>query len=147
MDLEACATVVDLLAQSHGYGESIASKVEFWIGVSSGLIVMAYFAPDRLKPGITSLVLLLYVTFSVFTATNMQDDGALGAAAVQDAIILETECGIQSKVLAHRLDDSQAGRGSTIAGMVTFLGLFLGTIGYVVSTAWNTRREDSSGDT
>ena len=146
MDIEACATVVDLLTQSHGYGESIASKVEVWIGVSSGIIVMAYFAPNRLKPGITSFVLLLYVAFSVFTATNMQDDLALGTAAVQDAVVLETECGIQSKVLAHRLDDSQAGRGSTIAGIVTFIGLFLGTIGYVVSNAWNTRLEDKSGD-
>lgn len=41
MDLDAYELILDLLSQSHDYGESIADKIELWIGTSFGLVVMA----------------------------------------------------------------------------------------------------------
>jgi len=85
MDLDAYELVLDLLAQSHAYGESIADKIELWIGTSFGLIVMAYFAPDRLKLGIASLVVAIYVAFTVWVFSNIGADVDLSDAALNDA--------------------------------------------------------------
>ncbi len=141
MDAEAYAIVVDLLAQVHGYGESVASKLELWISISSGLIIMAYFAPDRLKIGVAALVLIAYVAFTVFIVTNIGADGDLGDAAMRDARLIVEEFELQSHTLDQRLGDEDSGHGSTLAASVFFLTLFIGTIGYVVHTAYLTFRK------
>ena len=66
MDFEAYQIVIELLAQAHEYGEANSDKMELWISISSGLIVMAYFAPERLKLGISTMILLVYIAFSMF---------------------------------------------------------------------------------
>ncbi len=142
MDIEAYAVIVDLLAQAHAYGDSIASKAELWIGISSGLIVMAYFAPDRLKVSITTLVIFLYIALSVFLFSNMVDDLAMSRLAIEDAKAIAEENAINSRLLAYRLEAEGGGSGETTFGFVAFLGLFLGTIGFLVLTALQTWRKD-----
>jgi len=142
MELDAYQIVVDLLSQSHAYGEAIAGKMELWISVSFGLIVMAYFAPNRLMPGIACLVLLIYVAFSVFSITNIYADIQMGKAAIDDAAMLLTTYELESKQIETRLEDNATGSG--VAIFIFLAGLFLGTIGYVSHTAYTTykgRRE------
>lgn len=141
METEAYGVVVDLLSQAHDYGESIAAKLELWISISSGLIVMAYFAPDRMKPGVVSLILVAYVLFSAFMYTNIQDDIGLNKAALRDAKTMAALSDIESATLEYRLNDAQSGSGSTTSGGLFMLVLFLGTAGYVASAAYETFRK------
>ncbi len=147
MDVEAYSVVVDLLNQVHGYGESVASKLELWISISSGLIVMAYFAPDRLKIGVTTLVLFAYIAFTTFIITNIGADGALSDAALRDAKLIAEQFDLQANSLDQRLGDAESGRGSTWAFSIFFLILFIGTIGYVAYTAYVTFRNSRSEGT
>ncbi len=146
MDMEAYAVVVDLLSQIHAYGESASAKLELWISISSGLIVMAYFAPDRMKPGVVSLLLVAYALFLVFIITNARDDMGLMRAALQDAKTIVESSEIKSATLEYRLDDAQSGSGSTSAAGLFVLALFLGTNGYVAFTAYQTSRKGKTHD-
>lgn len=129
MDAEAYQAIVDLLGQAHNFGESISDKMELWISISSGLIVMAYFAPDRLTPGIAAFVLSLYIAFSVFVFSNIAADADLSRAAIDDASRVAAEFRIESSELRYRLE--RGGRGSNQAAMLFLVGLFFGTIWYV----------------
>jgi hypothetical protein len=146
MDMEAYAVVVDLLSQVHAYGESVAGKLELWISISSGLIVMAYFAPDRMKPGVVSLILVAYSLFSAFIVTNIGDDMGLRRAALEDAKRIVALSEVKSATLEYRLNDAQSGSGSTSSGGLFVLALFLGTNGYVARTAYQTHRRGKVGD-
>ncbi len=146
MDMEAYAVVVDLLSQAHAYGESAAAKLELWISISSGLIVMAYFAPDRMKPGVVTLILVAYSLFLAFIVTNIADDMGLSKAALHDAKTIAVRSEIKSATLEYRLEDAQSGSGSTTSGGLFVLALFLGTSGYVAFTAYQTSRKDKADD-
>lgn len=136
MDLDAYELILDLLSQSHDYGESIADKIELWIGTSFGLVVMAYFAPDRLKLGIASVVVAIYVAFTVWVFSNIGADIELSEAALNDAKALAQRYQIHSQALDYRLADG--GHGSGVAVIVFIVGLFTATIGYVGYTARET---------
>ena len=144
MDVEAYALVVELLSQAHNYGESISAKLELWVGISSGLIVMAYFAPERLKLGVAGLVIFAYVTFTTFIITNIADDGALSAATIQDARMIVEMHDLKSETLTQRLIDADSGRGSSLAFVIFFLTLFVGTVWYLAHTAWSTFNQNRS---
>lgn len=140
MDMEAYAVVVDLLSQVHAYGESVAAKLELLISVSSGLIVMAYFAPERMKPVVVSLILVTYALFIAFMLTNMRDDVGLRNAALHDAKTIVELSEIKSATLEYRLTDAQSGGGSTSSARWFVYALIVGTSGYVVFTAYQTSR-------
>ena len=143
MDVEAYQLVVALLGQVHDFGESISDKMELWISISSGLIVMAYFAPDRLKPGIATYVVALYIAFSVFIFSNIAADASLSRAAIADASRIASELQIQSSELKYRLDEG--GSGSSLAALMFMAGLFFGTIWYVSYTAYRTYKDTADG--
>lgn len=144
MDIEAYAVVVELLGQAHAHGEAIASKLELWIGVSSGLIVMAYFAPERMRVSITVLVLSLYIAFSAFVFTNVTEDMQMSRRAVADAEMIASQHNLGSSLLEFRT--SEQGSGETLAFAVVAVGLLFGTIGYLIATCvqnWRANRKDA----
>lgn len=143
MDVEAYGVIVDLLGQAHAHGEAIASKLELWIGISSGLIVMAHFAPDRMRISITSLVLFLYVAFTGFVFSNVTEDMEMTLRVVADAELIASQHGLESKLLEYRNQEGQ-GSGETFAFVIVAIGLFFGTIGYLITTCfetWKGKRE------
>jgi hypothetical protein len=133
MDLEAYELILEVLSQSHDYGESIADKIELWIGTSFGLIIMAYFAPDRLRPGTAAIVIGIYVAFTAWIFSNIGADIELSEAALEDAKALAEQYQIDSKALQYRLGDGGTGSGTAFA--IFMLGLFTTAVGYVAYTA------------
>jgi len=107
---------------------------------------MAYFAPDRMKPGVVSLILVAYSLFLVFMWTNIGDDIGLIRAALQDAKTIVERSEIKSAALEYRLSDAQSGSGSTSAARLFVLALVLGTSGYVAFTAYQTSRRGKIDD-
>jgi NADH:ubiquinone oxidoreductase subunit H len=143
VDAEAYQLVVDLLGQARNFGESVSNEMELWIGISSGLVVLADFAPDRLKPGMASFVICLYIAFSVFIFANIAADAALSRAAVEDASRVATELRFESSELKYRLE--KGGSGSSLAARLFLAGLFLGAIWCVTDTAYQIYRRKRDG--
>ncbi len=136
MELNAYELILEVLSQSHDYGESIADKIELWIGTSFGLIIMAYFAPDRLRPGTATIVIGIYVAFTAWIFSNVGADIELSEAALEDAKALAEQYQIDSKALQYRLEDG--GTGSGTAFTIFMFGLFSTAVGYVGYTARET---------
>ncbi len=136
MDLSAYELILELLSQSHTYGESAADKIELWISASFALIAMAYLAPDRLSLGTTALVSGIYVAFSAWLFTNISADLELSQVGLADARALAEEYAIESQHLTYRLTEGDT--GSRIFGLISQIGLFLGTLGYIGFTARQT---------
>jgi hypothetical protein len=56
METEVYDVVVELISQSHIFGEAIAVRVQWWIGVSFAFIATSHFAPDRLRPVVAAFL-------------------------------------------------------------------------------------------
>lgn len=101
-EAEATELIIEFLTLSHTNGEAFMSSAELWIGASSGLIVLAYLAPERLNWGSASLIVFLYVLFTFFVAINMMSDLNSGLMAGEDARRLANENNLSSFVLDSR---------------------------------------------
>ena len=132
-ELEAHALIVEYLALAHGYGEAMWGRLDLWIGISSGLIVMSYFAPDRLTKPLTSLILGLYVAMTGFIFLNSSSDLGMAARVLQDALALAETQGISSEALIFKTTTTGIDTLTTIALAIFFMGMFIGTVGYVIS--------------
>ena len=144
-EYEAYALVLEQLAQAHALGESIWGRIDLWIGLSSGIVVLAYFAPDRLTKSLTFLILTLYFLATIVIGLNILTDNALLDAIFRDAILLATSNGIVVEALEERLAADSINTLTTIAMAAFFLGLLMGASGYVLQMC-RRNYESSDGD-
>lgn len=85
------------------------------------------------KASITALVLSLYIAFSVFVISNVTEDLEMTRRVVTDATMIATKHELDSSWLEYRSMEGQ-GSGERLAFVVMALGLFFGTIGYLIAT-------------
>jgi len=63
---EAHLLLLEYMNTAHSLGEAIWSRLELWSGISFGLIiVLAYFATERLTRSVTALLLSIYIAFTL----------------------------------------------------------------------------------
>jgi hypothetical protein len=142
MEVESYDVIVELMSQSHNFGESIADKVELWISVSFALIASAYFAPDRMGPIVASFLVVLYIAFTAHTFANTDADVRASQAALRDASRIAEEREIHLELLELRAsDDPSSTKGSPIASNIFVFGLFLGVLTFVGYTSFRTWKE------
>lgn len=142
-EAQATSLVIEYLALVHTYGEAIWGRVDLWIGASFGMILLGYFAPERLKPAITTLILSLYILFSVSLYNNLTTDTVMADAVMQDALELAQTHGLDLNTLAAINNAS----GYTNHTMVMFLaGLFIGTLGFLLSVCVMNIRTQKAGN-
>lgn len=145
MDVESYDIVVELISQSHQFGESIAESIELWISVSFAVIGAAYFAPDRLNPLVATFLVAIYVAFTAHTFASTDADIRAAQAANADAKRIAVERGLQLDVLDIRASGDPADtQGSPLASRVFVFGLFFGTLGFVSFTSFQTYRKGST---
>ena len=132
-EYKAWSLVIDYLALSDAFGEAVWNRIDMWIGVSPGLIVLAYFAPERLSRGIAILVIGLYLLISTFLLFSCQGDLLEAASAIADAQQLNQTHGLSSRTLDVRLDEGERYWFAVAVMLLFMLGLFGGTTGYA---AW-----------
>ncbi len=138
MDIEALNAVMDLLNQTHEFGESIWSRIEFWTGISFGMIALAYIAPNRLTPATTVLVVLLYIGFSVSVVSNIQTDLERAEVYGRDAVALAEEKNIKTGAVELTRQYMISGGSKLEAFSFIYIpGLLLGTIGYLCWTSYS----------
>jgi len=145
MDIDSYDVVVELLSQSHQFGESIADSIELWISVSFAVIGAAYFAPHRLSPLVAAFLIAIYIAFTAHTFASTDADIRASQAAILDAKRIASERDIQMEVLDLRGSGNPADtQGSPLASRIFVLGLFLGVLGFVSVTCYQTYRKGSS---
>lgn len=144
MDIEAYDAVIDLLGQSHQYGDSIAAGIQIWVSVSFAVIGAAYFAPERLGLVVVLFVLAIYVAFTAHTFALIDTDVRASAAALADAERLASIRGLELELLSLRTSPDPVDRsGSPLASQVFIFGLFFGVIGFVIGTSFEHYRKKS----
>jgi len=142
MDTEAYDVVVELISQSHDFGEAIAVRVQWWIGVSFALIATAHLAPDRLRPAVAAFLIAVYIAYSAHTFSNTEADLRASQAAIKDAQRIAVERQIQLDLLDLRAsDDPFDTQGSPWASRIFINGLLIGTVGFVLFTSYSACRK------
>jgi hypothetical protein len=140
-EAEAVSLVLEYLELVHTYGEAIWNRIDLWVGVSFGMILLGYFAPERLQTGITGLILSLYALFSITLFSNVTGDTEKADAALFDAFAIAESHGLDLRILAAYTDP----RGDEFYTSVLFLiGLFVGTIWFLIATCVKNVRDRSS---
>lgn len=140
-ELEAGALVAEYVALVHAFGEAIWSRVDFWVGASFAIILLGYFAPERLRPGVTTLILGLYICFSATIYFNMARDLEMAAALAADARELAMTHGLDFRIFAR--DSQRADISWTLP--LFLLGLFIGTSGFLLIVCITNYRNREGG--
>ncbi len=138
-EYEAYSLIVELQSLAHALGEGLWNRVELLVGFSSGLIVMAYVAPERLKIGVTTFVLSMYALFCVFYLTNIYQDAVRASATIEDARLIAETYNLSIETLNIRVEEGQA--RAELTGPFFMLSLMLGTIVYVAFTCFKNYRK------
>ena len=142
MDPEIYSVILELLAQSHDFGESLAGSVELWISVSFAMIGAAYFAPDRLNVFVATFLIVIYVAFSIHTFGSTDADARASQAALNDAKRIAAQHEIKLDLLDLRgSDDPGSKSGPVLASDIFIWGLFLGVVGFVGITSFKSYRK------
>ena len=140
-EAEAGSLVVEYLALVHTYGEAVWGRIDLWVGASFGMILLGYFAPERLRPGVTVLIVGLYLFFSVALYSNAIDDNDKASALLLDAFDLAKTHGLELNILT-KYNERPSYEFYT---MVLFLfGLFVGTVGFLISACVTNLRNRTS---
>lgn len=129
-EAEAGSIIVEYLALVHTYGEAIWSRIDLWVGVSFGMILLGYFAPERLRPGVAALIVGLYVLFSVSLYFNVSGDTDKATAALLDTHEIAESHGLELNILKTY---TEARGNEFYASMFFLFGLFIGTMGFLIS--------------
>lgn len=145
MDADILESILELLAQSHDFGESISDSIELWISVSFALIGAAFFAPDRLNVFVATFLIVIYAAFTLHTFGSVDADVKASQAALSDAKRIAAEQAVQLDLLDLRAsNDPEARGGSQIASNVFVIGLAFGVIGFVALTCVKTHRKGTA---
>jgi hypothetical protein len=144
-EFEASELALHLVEFTHELGEAIQVRIEFWSAISYGLIVLAYLAPDRLKIGVCTFLLTLYVLFSLNMLQVIGHDVDTVAASHRDALELSEQYGLNLESVLTKAEAS-SDEERRFSRMITFLyvpGLFVATIAFLGFTSfdqWRSRK-------
>lgn len=148
-EYEAAEIVLELVGFTHELGEAMQARIEFWSAISYGLIVLAYVAPDRLRIGVSTFLLLLYIMFSMNMLQTIGLDIETVEAAHHDALYLSDEHGLNLESVRMKAGffENEGKKTSRIFTSLYVPGLFIGTIFFFGATSikqW--RLKKSAGD-
>jgi len=147
-EAEAYEVALQYMTFAHDLGEAAHDRIQFWIGTSYVLLIAAYAAPHRLNLGITTLLMALYITFSLFTYTIIWFDSETVYAAMRDAVAVMQNNSIQIESVSEKMraqTDEQL-RHLEDLSMLFAPGLFLGVMGFVVFVTlknWKNRKANT----
>ena len=127
---EITLLIVELLALSDQYGESLWGNIDVWVGLSIGLVILSHAASNRLNwPNIATL-LALYSAYSyILLQKTLQLRISLDMSRI-DAIRIAEENGIQ----LGSLEAVSGSAGSISGGVIIFFlaGTYLSASGFLM---------------
>jgi hypothetical protein len=115
--------------------------LQWWAGISFGVIAVAHFAANRLNRPIVSLILLVYVSQTANTVLFAIRQSDLTGGIAQELVILR-ESGELSAVGTAWLE-SQDPAWAPLTYLMATGGLFFGSIAYLIYRSMKQRRVSS----
>ena len=131
---EALQAVIELLALSNQYSESLWRNIDIWIGLSIGLVILTYTAPDKLTWKTGPILVLLYSAYSyILVEKTMQLQSSLELSR-GDAVRIAEE----NNLLISALDAISGTTGGINGNVIMFLffGTFLSATSFVFYSCW-----------
>lgn len=123
---------------------TLITLMQWWASVSFALVALAHFGRNNLNLFLVSIVLLLYVAFSLFASrifmgqvnriTQLTGDLYSISGNVPDA------SGISSYMLRHVGESDASNRARYWSLLVALIGTFLGSVAYVIYAYQGTRK-------
>ena len=129
-EIDVASQVIEYMSFAHDYGEAANSALDRWIGASFAMILLGYFAPERLKVGVTSMIVSLYTLYSFFIMSNAGSDNNRASAVARDALDLATANQLEMNIIAQ-FDGTAV--TSTMIIPIFVVGLLFGTNGFLIS--------------
>ena len=98
--------------------------VQWWASVSFSLIIVAYFAADRLSKGIVAILISLYTLYSIWVYLLMAYNISIATALFEDLELLRVSEELESQGALATLEYPLLAHGiwlGAIAQVVTFI--------------------------
>lgn len=129
-------TEAEIAYQTFLYGEAMANMLQWWAGVSFGLIAVSYFAAKRINLFFVIVLLSLYILFSIGLVNTVVGIQRWQAALMADFAALESRSNFSEVFMS-----STSGSPFQSVFALAVLGTFLGCIAYVVYAYVHSRRK------
>lgn len=133
----------DILEQLFSVFDRYWVIVQWWASVSFGLIMIAYFAADKLRAFLLVVILVLYLVYSgwVFMLLVYNVDVAYGL--FEDLASLKALGLLESKGAKAALENPYVGYGTNL-GMIALPATFFACVGYLVYAYLHARQSKST---
>lgn len=117
--------------------------VQWWASVSFGLIMIAYFAADKLKALLLVTVLGLYLMYSSWVYMLLVYNVQIAYGLFEDLAALEAAGALVSEGARIALENRYVDYGTRL-GMVALPATFLACISYLVYAYYQARSREST---
>jgi len=112
--------------------------LQWWGGITFGLIALAHFASERLNLILVILVLTLYVSFCVFMYSLFAGNQQEGLDFVRQLELMQA-AGIDLSIVSRARIVAEPGVLQAVGYQVAIGGAFIGSIAYLVYAYWRSR--------
>ncbi|MAT93216.1 MAG: hypothetical protein CME59_11510 [Halioglobus sp.] len=117
--------------------------VQWWASVSFGVIMIAYFAADKLRAILLITVLALYVIYSAWVFMLLMYNVDIAYGLFEDLGALSRTGELETQGARVALENSFVNYGTRL-GMVALPATFLACIGYLLYAYSQVRKSKSS---
>ena len=113
--------------------------VQWWASVSFGLIMVAYFASEKIGPFLLVTVIGLYGIYSLWVFFLLAYNIAIGVGMLEDLDLLSSAGLLKSQGARVVLDHPFAAYGIWV-GLIALPATFLSCIGYLLYAYFHARK-------
>ncbi len=121
----------DILDQLFSVYDRYWVIVQWWASVSFGLIMIAYFAADKLKALLLVVVLVLYLVYSAWVFMLLVYNVEVAYGLFVDLAALKASGLLQSEGAKVALENPYVGYGTDL-GMIALPATFFACVGYLL---------------
>jgi len=121
-------TEAEILYQWHLFDETLTTTLQWWAGISFGLIGLSHFAGKKLNLFLVVVLVVLYISFSFTMGWRIATFGVM-----QQQLLTDLERVGELSVTSRYLLSGQNQRPLfDVFYLLSVFGTFLGCIGYVI---------------
>ena len=118
---------------------AVRDLLQWWLGVSFGVLAVAHFAAKKLNWAIVAIVAVLYSAHTFNTADGVVRVSSVTAGGYE--ALGQTAAIADLSPVAERLLDHQIGAFGTFMAVFAFFGTYLACLGYLIFSVLRTRRD------
>jgi hypothetical protein len=110
--------------------DQVTAVLQWWGGISFGVLALGHFAARKLNGFLVTLIIMLYVGFSLMMFSRFSVNGQEYASYMRDLVALQETGNSLSPAMEQRIELSYPWY-SRLAFPVVAVGTFLGSICYI----------------